>query len=106
MRTALTLVWLSAATLALSSCGSRKAPEQQSTAGGKILPHSISDSMLPYDTARSQPPLAKPSAASGKEGAHASGEAAAHMGSTDSDGKSSDSKAAGTAKAKATPAAE
>ena len=29
-------------------------------AGGKILDRSISDDMLPYDTLRSQPPLAEP----------------------------------------------
>ena len=32
--------------------------DDQRTAEGRILPHSTSDAMLPYDTASSQPPLA------------------------------------------------
>ena len=32
--------------------------DDQRTAEGQILPHSISDAMLPYDTASSEPPLA------------------------------------------------
>ena len=32
--------------------------DDQRTAEGRILPHSTSDAMLPYDTASSEPPLA------------------------------------------------
>jgi hypothetical protein len=50
--------------LVLSACkGEEKAPAA-GTAGGEILPASVSDAMLPLDTVRSQPPLApRPSAA-------------------------------------------
>lgn len=53
------------AALALAACGSASKKETGGTAGGEILPASVSDSMLPYDTARSQAPLA-PSAEGGK----------------------------------------
>lgn len=44
--------------LVLSACqGEEKAPAA-GTAGGEILPASVSDAMLPLDTVRSQPPLA------------------------------------------------
>ena len=57
----------------LTACGEKK-PAVQAQAGGEILPGSISDEMLPLDTATSQPPLApkvdKPAAksAEGDEG--------------------------------------
>jgi hypothetical protein len=48
--------------LVLTACGgSEKKAKDQRTAAGEILPGSISDSMLPYDTVHSQPPLAPPS---------------------------------------------
>lgn len=50
-----------AATLALGGCGKSKAPDH-ATAGGQILPRSVSDDMLPYDTVRSQPELSNPDA--------------------------------------------
>lgn len=46
-----------AATALLAACNDTK-PAQQAQAGGEILPGSISDAMLPLDTATSQPPLA------------------------------------------------
>jgi hypothetical protein len=55
--------------LALAACGSaEKKGKDQRTAAGEILPGSISDAMLPYDTVRSQPPLAPKTVASGSAG--------------------------------------
>lgn len=60
LRPAVTLALI----LALAACGgTEKKEKDQRTAAGEILPGSVSDSMLPYDTVRSQPPLAPPSAA-------------------------------------------
>lgn len=50
------LMLAAAALLALPACS--KKPETQAQAGGEILEGSISDAMLPLDTATSQPPLA------------------------------------------------
>ena len=50
--------------LALMGCQGKKAPVQ-GTAGGEVLPGSVSDAMLPIDTVRSQPPLAPKSEPSG-----------------------------------------
>lgn len=62
LRSALTL----ALVLALAGCGGAdKKDKDQRTAAGEILPGSISDAMLPYDTVRSQPPLAPPETAKG-----------------------------------------
>ncbi len=49
---------LLALTLAISACNSEKPPAAAGTAGGEVLPGSVSDAMLPVDTVRSQPPLA------------------------------------------------
>lgn len=57
--TALFLV--GSAALALGGC--KEKPEQKQAAGGELLPRSVSDDMPPYDTVRSQPPLANPEAA-------------------------------------------
>jgi hypothetical protein len=70
LRLALTLL----APLALAACGSGSDTKQkdQRTAAGEILPGSASDAMLPYDTVRSQPPLApKATAKPGAKGAAA-----------------------------------
>lgn len=50
-----------AAALALGGC--KEKPEQKQAAGGELLPRSVTDDMPPYDTVRSQPPLADPEAA-------------------------------------------
>lgn len=56
------LLMLAAATLALGAC--KKVEEQpKAAAGGKLLPRSVSDDMLPYDTLRSKASLAPPPAA-------------------------------------------
>jgi hypothetical protein len=61
------LVMLAAAALLpLSACNSK--PETQAQAGGEILEGSISDAMLPLDTATSQPPLAPKSVTTGGSG--------------------------------------
>ena len=45
--------------LALAGCQAEKKPANaKGTVAGEILPGSASDAMLPYDTVRSQPPLA------------------------------------------------
>ncbi len=68
---------LCAIPLALAACQGEKKTAEASTAQGEILPGSASDSMLPLDSLRSQPPLAPVEVASGKPGkAAASGGAA------------------------------
>jgi hypothetical protein len=59
MRLPIYLASPAVALLLLAGCnGEKKKAEDQRTAVGQILPASVSDSMLPYDTLRSQPPLA------------------------------------------------
>jgi hypothetical protein len=60
MRPAFRLALILALPLAAAGCNkaAEKKEKDQRTAAGEILPGSISDSMLPYDTVRSQPPLA------------------------------------------------
>lgn len=47
--------------LALAGCGSHNDKAPSDAAGGEVLKGTINDDMLPYDTVRSQPPLAAPS---------------------------------------------
>lgn len=80
VRFALILTPIVTLPLALAACGgSAKKEKDQRTAAGEVLPGSISDSMLPFDTARSQPPLAPKEAgkASPKSGTAAEPDAAA-----------------------------
>lgn len=65
MKSALHLACLGGLALALAACNGDKKSGQQGTAAGEILPASTSDAMLPYDTVRSQPPLAPLPAESG-----------------------------------------
>lgn len=66
LRPAVTWGLVLALPLALVACGgTEKKQKDQRTAAGEILPGSISDSMLPYDTVRSQPPLAPPETTKG-----------------------------------------
>ena len=53
------------AALATAGCEDKKQAQVQGTAGGEVLPGSVSDAMLPVDTVRSQPPLAPKSEPSG-----------------------------------------
>ncbi len=46
----------------LAACGDSPG-DDAGTASGEVLEGTVSDSMLPLDTVRSQPPLAEPSAA-------------------------------------------
>jgi hypothetical protein len=62
MRTALALAL--AAALTLGACDRKD--EGAGKAEGEILPGSTSDAMLPYDSVRSQPPLAPKAQASAK----------------------------------------
>jgi hypothetical protein len=48
-----------AACILLAACGGGDAENDQRTASGQVLEGSISDSMLPLETVRSEPPLAK-----------------------------------------------
>ena len=59
-RKAVLLATPAGALLLLAAChGSKTAKsDDQRTAAGEVLSGSISDAMLPYDTATSQPPLA------------------------------------------------
>lgn len=52
------------ATLALGAC-KKDEDQPKAAAGGELLPRSVSDDMLPYDTVRSQASLAEPEAAGG-----------------------------------------
>lgn len=66
----LALICLVPLVLAACGSGSDKKQKDQRTAAGEILPGSASDAMLPYDTVRSQPPLApKATAKPGAKGA-------------------------------------
>ncbi len=61
-----TLIALSlacAATLALGACGDKEAESKQA-GGSELLPRSVTDDMLPYDTVRSQATLVAPMSAS------------------------------------------
>ena len=64
MKSGLALVLCAA--LALGACSGDKKDEGAGKAEGEILPGSTSDAMLPYDTVRSQPPLAPKAVASDK----------------------------------------
>lgn len=55
--------------LALAACKGEQKPQGAGSAQGEILPGSASDAMIPYDTVRSQAPLAPKPAASGKSDA-------------------------------------
>jgi len=48
-----------AACILLAACGGGDNDNDQRTAAGQVLEGSISDSMVPLETVRSQPPLAK-----------------------------------------------
>jgi len=56
------LALVAALAASLGACGTKKPAktDDQRTASGQILPGTISDAMLPYDTATSQPPIAPP----------------------------------------------
>ena len=68
MKPAMRLAGIGAVLLALAGCQQEKAGGGKggATDAGEILPGSASDAMLPYDTVRSQPPLAPRSAADDK----------------------------------------
>jgi hypothetical protein len=99
MKSALRLACLAALPLALAACQGEKKTAQRGTAEGEILPGSASDAMLPYDTVRSQPPLAPMPTATAKTGGKA--------GSNEADEADADgSEAAVEGTTAATPAAE
>jgi len=74
MKSALHLACLGTLAIALAACSDEKKAAQQGTAAGEILPASASDAMLPYDTVRSQPPLAPPPTESAKSGSKKGGD--------------------------------
>jgi hypothetical protein len=63
MRTLATLSFACAAPLALVACGDKEAGNED-LGNGELLPRSVTDDMLPYDTVRSQGPLVAPTSAS------------------------------------------
>jgi hypothetical protein len=71
--TTLRIACITALSLALAACQGEKKTARQDAAAGEILPGSTSDAMLPYDTVRSQPPLAP--IATGRPTGKASGKA-------------------------------
>ena len=56
-----------AAALGLAACQGENKGEDQRTAVGEILPGSASDAMVPYDSLRSQPPLAPQTRSAGSD---------------------------------------
>jgi hypothetical protein len=64
MNALLRLTSIATLSLVLVACQAEKKPEHKGTVAGEILPGSASDAMLPYDTVRSQPPLAPQTEAS------------------------------------------
>lgn len=56
----LALLLAASGCFALGACKKEESPSQQAAAGAKILPRSVGDDMLPYDTVRSQSALAAP----------------------------------------------
>lgn len=74
-----------AAALPLAACNGENKGSDQRTAVGEILPGSVSDAMVPYDSLRSQPPLAPPTGAAGAGKAKGSDEAEAAPAASDSD---------------------
>jgi hypothetical protein len=102
MKTRIALATMAgAAILALGACGKDKSSQQKEAAGGELLPRSVTDDMLPYDTVRSQPPLENPDAAAsaGAMSAHPS------AGSTDAADAAEEAAVEATA-AEAAPAAK
>ncbi|MFC3213726.1 MULTISPECIES: hypothetical protein [Novosphingobium] len=59
MKTAYRLI-LPLALCALGATACKKDDQPKAAAGGELLPRSVSDDMLPYDTVRSQPSLSDP----------------------------------------------
>ena len=94
-RTALIL----AATVGLAACEGENKGADQRTAVGEILPGSVSDAMPPYDSLRSQPPLAPNTGSAG------TGRSKGEEGSGDTpDATASDGVGEGDAAAPAEPA--
>lgn len=61
LKTGVTLAASTALVLGLSAC-KKEAEAPKTAAGGELLPRSVGDEMLPYDTVKSQAPLAAPDA--------------------------------------------
>ncbi|GLK46556.1 MULTISPECIES: hypothetical protein [Novosphingobium] len=51
--------------LALGGCSKKADDQPKAAAGGELLPRSVSDDMLPYDTVKSQASLTDPNAGLG-----------------------------------------
>ncbi|PNU05894.1 hypothetical protein [Novosphingobium guangzhouense] len=65
MKPAHFLVPVALAALALGGCGKKADDQPKTAAGGELLPRSVSDDMLPYDTVKSQASLSDPNAGLG-----------------------------------------
>lgn len=92
--------------LALGGCGDKKDDTAKVAAGGEILPRSVSDEMLPYDTVRSQPPLLAPDKASGPAGLASESAAGSDEGAAAGDAAQDAADAAVAAEAEVRPSAE
>lgn len=60
------LIALALTSAALGGCNRAAEKQEGGKAGGEVLDGSISDAMLPFDTVKSQPPLAPHAEAPGK----------------------------------------
>jgi hypothetical protein len=84
MRTAV-LICLATLALATGACKDKKAAQGEAAPSGEVLPGAASDAMLPYDTVRSQPPLAPQTEAAAKSGAKGAASDAAEAAAAASD---------------------
>ena len=61
MKAAARIACVALLTVQVAACGERSEDKtNEVSAGGKILKRSVADDMLPYDTVKSHPPLARP----------------------------------------------
>lgn len=79
------LICLAALGLATGACKDKKTAPGEAAPSGDVLPGSASDAMLPYDTVRSQPPLAPQTESAAKPGAKGAASEAAEAGAAASD---------------------
>ena len=84
MKTAV-LICVLALGLTTGACKDKKAAPGEAAPSGEVLPGSVSDAMLPYDTVRSQPPLAPQTESAPKPGTKGAASEAAEAGTAASE---------------------
>jgi hypothetical protein len=84
MKTAV-LICVAALAVATGACKDKKAAPGEAAPSGDVLPGSASDAMLPYDTVRSQPPLAPQTESAARPGAKGVASEAAEAGAAASE---------------------